>query len=128
MDPLLQEPLDQEAVPTEEDRWPLAVPSGQDRREPLPQVAVPLEQHIRPLESIPSGHERWEPLAKEIVPAATSRQDELDEQEAAPLGLGSLEVLPQEVRNRIFSYLPLPHLLKLRQVYPASSWSSRDLK
>jgi hypothetical protein len=82
-------------------------------------VAVPLEPHIWPLETVPSGHERWEPLAKEIVPAATSGQDELEEQEAAPLGLGSLEVLPQEVRNRIFSYLPLPHLLKLRQVYPS---------
>ena len=98
-----------------------------DRPETLSQgVALSMDRPILPYQGVAHTLVRLDPasqemactemmrLASAVITPSRSKVQTLEMMESGG-GLGSLEVLPQEVRNRIFSFLPLPHLLNLRQ-------------
>ena len=89
-------------------------------------VALSMDRPILPYQGVAHTLVRLDPasqemactemmrLASAVITPSRSKVQTLAMMESGG-GLGSLEVLPQEVRNRIFSFLPLPHLLNLRQ-------------
>ena len=87
-------------------------------------VALSMDRPILPYQGVAHTLVRLDPASQEMActemmrlasAVITPARSKVQTLEKSGGGLGSLEVLPQEVRNRIFSFLPLPHLLNLRQ-------------